>query len=102
MAVILGVFLQTGGLTGAEVGVAAGAAAAQQKLLEHLFGSAAARSLIETARTRIEEAVGEVLKADGARFGRVLDEHTDALAEPGSLASSYDRVRQLAEAWDGV
>ena len=75
---------------------------AQQKLLEHLFGSAAARSLIETARTRIEGAVGEVLRADGARFGRVLDEHTDALAEPGSLATSYDRVRQLAEAWDGV
>lgn len=102
VAVILGVFLQTGGLTGAEVGVAAGAAAAQQKLLEHLFGSAAARSLIETARTRIEEAVGEVLRADGARFGRVLDQHTDALAEPGSLASSHDRVRQLAEVWDGV
>jgi len=102
VAVILGVFLQTGGLTGAEVGVAAGAAAAQQKLLEHLFGSAAARSLIETARTQIEEAAGEVLRADGARFGRVLDEHTDALAEPGSLASSYDRVRQLAEAWHGV
>jgi len=99
--VILGVFLQTGGLTGAEVGVAAGAAAAQQKLLEHLFGSAAARSLIETAGQRIEEASSEVLREDGARFDRLIDEHTKALVEPSALTSSIDRVLELTEAWDG-
>jgi energy-coupling factor transporter ATP-binding protein EcfA2 len=101
VAVILGVFLQTGGLTGAEVGVAAGAAAAQQKLLEHLFGSAAARSLIETAGKRIEEAAGDVLREDGARFDRLVDEHTRALVEPSTLTSKIDRVLELTEAWDG-
>ena len=101
VAVILGVFLQTGGLTGAEVGVAAGAAAAQQKLLEHLFGSAAARSLIETAGERIETAASEVLREDGARFDRLIDEHTKALIEPSALASRIDRVLELTEAWDG-
>lgn len=102
VALILGVFLQTGGLTGAEVGVAAGAAAAQQKLLEHLFGSAAARSLIETARLRLSHTVGVVLTEDGARFGKLLDDHTDELPEAGSLISACDRVLDLVEAWDGV
>ncbi len=102
VAVILGVFLQTGGLTGAEVGVAAGAAAAQQKLLEHLFGSAAARSLVETARLRLSHTVGVVLADDGARFGKLLDDHTDELPEPGSLSSAHDRVVRRVEAWDGV
>lgn len=68
VAVLLGVFVHTGGLTGAELGVTASAAAAQQKLLEHVFGSAAARTLIANARDRLHEALQGVLHADGARF----------------------------------
>jgi hypothetical protein len=102
IVLILGVFLQTGGLTGAEVGVAAGAAAAQQKILEHLFGSAAARSLIQTARTGIEEAAAAVLEADGARFLGLVDDHTDTLVESGAPTAALERVTELMEAWDGV
>lgn len=68
LVVLLAVFAQTGGITGAEVGVAAGAAAAQQKILEHVFGSAAARSLIEDARKRLLDALGVVLDEDRRRF----------------------------------
>jgi hypothetical protein len=100
--VILGVFLQTGGLTGAEVGVAAGAAAAQQKLLEHVFGAAAARSLIESARTRLEDIVEAVLKEDGGRFERLVGEHSSTEVQAGTLAEAYGRVEQLAEAWHGT
>ena len=50
VTVLLGVFVHTGGLTGAELGVTASAAAAQQKVLEHVFGSAAARTLIAKAK----------------------------------------------------
>ena len=102
IAVILGVFLQTGGLTGTEMGVAAGAAAAQQKILEHLFGSAAARSLIETARSRLETIANGVLQEDGSRFGGIIDERIGALPESGQLISAFSRVSELAEAWNGV
>lgn len=73
VGLILGVFAHTGGLTGAEVGITAGAAAAQQKLFEHLFGSAAARSLAEQGRRLLEESLGEVLAADGARFTALVE-----------------------------
>ena len=102
VVVILGVFLQTGGLTGAEVGVAAGAAAAQQKVLEHVFGSAAARSLIETARKQIDETAAMVLEEDGARFGRLIDDHTNSLPEPGVVSAAYEQTRSLMEEWHGV
>jgi len=68
VTVLLGVFVHTGGLTGAELGVTASAAAAQQKVLEHVFGSAAARTLVAKARARLEVALRDVLDADGARF----------------------------------
>ena len=68
VAVLLGVFVHTGGLTGAELGVTASAAAAQQKVLEYIFGSAAARTLILRARERLDQALHGVLHVDGARF----------------------------------
>ncbi len=55
------------------MGITAGAAAAQQKLFEHLFGSAAARSLAEQGRRLLEEALGEVMAADGARFTALVE-----------------------------
>ena len=77
----MAVFAQTGGITGAEFGVAAGAAAAQQKILEHVFGSAAARSLIEEARLRLVASLEDVLNEDEQRFAGV----TSAFAsEPGA------------------
>ncbi len=102
VVVMLGVFLQTGGLTGAEVGVAAGAAAAQQKLLEHLFGTAAARSLIDGARSAIEAAATGVLREDAARFGTAIDQHTASLPPEGHLLEAGRRVDDLAEAWHGA
>ena len=49
--VMLGTFIHTGGLTGAEVGVAAATAFLNQKLLSALFGEAAMAELIADART---------------------------------------------------
>lgn len=72
VSLMVTVFAYTSGLTGTEVGIAAGAAAAQQKLLEHLFGSAAAKSLAEEARERLLIAMTGVLKADSDRFVELL------------------------------
>jgi hypothetical protein len=74
---LLGVFASTGGITGAEYGVAAGAAAAQQTVLEHLFGSAAASRLAKSARTllvdRLASAVTEATDPYLASLDRAVD-----------------------------
>ncbi|GBD85394.1 GTPase Der [bacterium BMS3Abin02] len=68
LVALLAIFSHTGGLTGGELGVAAGAAAAQQKLLEQAFGTTVVRSLVETARQGLFEHLRDVFDADEARF----------------------------------
>jgi hypothetical protein len=77
VVLLLAVFVHTAGITGAELGIAAGAAAAQQKILEHVFGKAAARTLVEEARRRLAWAVGLVIEADGQRFAKLVIDRTD-------------------------
>lgn len=78
--VMLGTFLHTGGLTGAEVGVAAATAFLNQKLLSALFGEAAMVELIAAARRRLDEALAATFEEERARFDRLLPA-TDALPE---------------------
>lgn len=94
--VLMAVFAQTGGITGAEFGVAAGAAAAQQKILEHVFGSAAARSLIEDARRKLVEALEEVLRRDEQRFTEMVEAHAPGLDASGALRRAAQDVHAAA------
>ena len=50
LVVMLAVFAQTGGLTGAEIAVAGGTTAAGQRILEALLGDQAVRTLAARAR----------------------------------------------------
>ncbi len=68
LTVMLAVFLQTGGLTGAEVAVAGGTSAVGQKLLEAIFGDQAIRSLAAKARGDLVLRVERLLDAEAARF----------------------------------
>jgi energy-coupling factor transporter ATP-binding protein EcfA2 len=70
--VMLGTFLHTGGLTGAEVGVAAATAFLNQKLLSALFGEAAMVELIAGARRRLDEALQVTFDEERERFHRLL------------------------------
>ena len=78
--VMLGTFLHTGGLTGAEVGVAAATAFLNQKLLSALFGEAAMVELIAVARRRLDDALATTFDEERARFDRLLPA-VDALPE---------------------
>jgi hypothetical protein len=71
-AVMLGTFLHTGGLTGVEVGVAAGTAFLNQKLLSALFGEAAMVELIQHARQRLQDVLATAFAAERARFEQQL------------------------------
>lgn len=72
-ALMIVVFAQTGGLTGAEVGIAGGSAVLAQRILEAVFGDEAVRSLARAAQTALLERVGQVLDSEAARFLGRLD-----------------------------
>jgi hypothetical protein len=80
--VMLGTFIHTGGLTGAEVGVAAATAFLNQKLLSALFGEAAMVELVQHARRRLQEALATAFAAERARY----DEQLPASGELPDLA----------------
>lgn len=69
------VFSQTGGLTGAEVAIAGGTSAVGQRLLEALLGDQAVRQLADDARRDLEERVAALMTAERSRFDQVLAAH---------------------------
>ncbi|MEX2280033.1 MAG: dynamin family protein [Acidimicrobiia bacterium] len=85
---LLGVFASTGGLTGAELGVAAGAAAAQQTVLERVFGAAAASRLTKSAQVLLSDNLGQVLTSATAAHRQALKRAVD----------DHDLVERLEEA----
>jgi hypothetical protein len=72
VGVMLATFVQTGGLTGAELGIAAATAVLNQKLLEALFGEAALHEMIGRARRRLGEAVEASFTDELARYERLV------------------------------
>ena len=85
IGVMLATFIQTAGLTGTEVGVAAATAFLNQKLLGALFGEAAMVELIDRARARLDESLVEAFDEERNRFEELLPP-ADAMA---SLVADY-------------
>jgi energy-coupling factor transporter ATP-binding protein EcfA2 len=74
LVLMVAVFAQTGGLTGAEIAIAGGTTAVGQRLLEALLGDEAVRMLADKARADLDRRTGELLDAEAARFHAVLDD----------------------------
>ena len=88
VAVMLGVFVHTAGLTGTEVGIAAGTAFLNQKLLEAIFGEGAMGELIGNARASLEALLTSLFEDERKRF--------EALVPPP------EALRELASALRGA
>jgi hypothetical protein len=85
------VFAHTGGLVGAEVGVAGGTAVLAQRILEAVFGDQAVRRLAETAKADLDSRVEALMSAELLRYHAILDSlQVDA--------QSADRLRAAAAA----
>jgi energy-coupling factor transporter ATP-binding protein EcfA2 len=93
--VMLGTFLHTGGLTGAEVGVAAATAFLNQKLLSALFGEAAMVELIAGARRRLDEALQVTFDEERDRFQRLLPTVDELPTLATDLRAAASDVRAL-------
>jgi energy-coupling factor transporter ATP-binding protein EcfA2 len=92
VAVMLGVFVHTAGLTGTEVGIAAGTALLNQKLLEAIFGEGAMAELIANARARLTDLLTTLFEDDRKRFEALVP-------PPGALR---ELARSLRDAVDGI
>ena len=99
-ALMIVVFAQTAGLTGAEIGIAGGTSLVAQRLLEAVFGDQAVRTLAAQARSNLISAVDALLETDLARFHDALDTlgvssaAATALTVQTSAARSAARVAQ--------
>ncbi len=93
--VMLGTFVHTGGLTGAEIGVAAATAFLNQKLLSALFGEAAMVELIDAARRRLDAALTETFDEERERFERLLPPAGQLAELAGELRAAAAELRAL-------
>ena len=94
VGVMIAVFSQTGGFTGAEAGVAAGTAAVGQTLLTAVFGENAVRDLVRAARDDLRLRLAGIFEVERSRFDRLLQAHTSG--DPDDLRRASD---ELQSAW---
>jgi energy-coupling factor transporter ATP-binding protein EcfA2 len=95
VGIMLATFAHTGGVTGAEVGVAAATAFLNQKLLEALFGEAALVEMIDGARARLGEALAESFDEELGRYRRLVP-------DGGGLRDLAARLRGAADEVSGL
>lgn len=99
LVVMLAVFAHTGGLTGAEGGIAIGASAVGQKVLEAMLGDQAVRSLAGQARTALRERVAELLAGEQVRF---MDRLVGVTPDPAVVARLDRAAAALRRALHGA
>ena len=98
VALMILVFSQTGGLLGAEIGIAGGTAVLAQKLLEAVFGEDAVRQLTKQAKRDLDARVEGLLATELARYLGVLDKVD---AGPGAADRLREAARDVAAARKG-
>ncbi len=74
---VLAVFIHTGGLTGAEVGLTAATAVVNQKLLEAIFGEANVTAFVTQAREDLGAILDAVFADEHARWSATLGQTGD-------------------------
>ena len=73
VALMIVVFAHTGGLVGAEIGVAGGTAVLAQRVLEAVFGDQAIRRLAQTAKDDLDARVQALLADELVRYHMILN-----------------------------
>ena len=94
LTVMLAVFIQTGGLTGAEVAVAGGTSALGQKVLEAVFGDQAVRTLAARARTDLLRRVDHLMDFEAGRYHALLEPQAPPPDGPARLHAALDEVER--------
>jgi energy-coupling factor transporter ATP-binding protein EcfA2 len=98
LVLMLAVFAQTGGLSGAEVLIAGGTSAAGQKVLEAVFGDSAVRMLATRARADLMERVEALLEAERDRFLEIVDAAVPELDAGVGLRAALEEFERARRA----
>ncbi|GAA4408132.1 dynamin family protein [Fodinibacter luteus] len=88
-------FSSTGGLMGAEIGIAGGTAVLAQRVLEAIFGDQAVREMAAKARRRLLELSDELFTSERERYAVALAEATAPADQGSRLAAVATRVRTV-------
>ena len=88
-------FSSTGGLVGAEIGIAGGTALLAQRVLEAIFGDQAVREMAAKARVRLLELADELYATERARYAGALDEVAAPPDQAQRLTASAARLRAV-------
>jgi dynamin family protein len=98
VALMIVVFAHTGGLVGAEIGVAGGTAVLAQRVLEAVFGDQAIRRLAQTAKDDLDARVQALLADELVRYHMILD---GLGVEPDQPARLREVARAVESAREG-
>jgi hypothetical protein len=100
VALMIVVFAHTGGLVGAEVGVAGGTAVLAQRVLEAVFGDQAVRRLAQSAKDDLDARVQTLLAGELMRYHAILDGLGIDPQQANRLHEAARRVEQVGR--DGL
>ncbi|GGB70890.1 ABC transporter [Knoellia flava TL1] len=89
-------FAATGGLTGAEVGIAGGTSVLAQRVLEAIFGDQAVREMAAKARKSLLARVETLYAVEQGRFAEALASLGDATGQSAALERAATRVREVS------
>ncbi len=100
LALMVAVFSTTGGLSGAEIGIASASTVLAQKLLEAVFGEDGVRRMSKAAMDKLKERVSGLMDQEKARFLTRLDALELDPELPGRLQTATRQVQQARDAED--
>jgi energy-coupling factor transporter ATP-binding protein EcfA2 len=95
VALMVVVFASTGGVTGAEVGIAGGSAVLGQKILEAVFGDQAVRRLAANARKDLNRRMLALLDTERRRYTDLLDRLEISVETEEALRAGARKVDDL-------
>ncbi|GGL28043.1 ABC transporter [Phycicoccus endophyticus] len=96
LLLMLVAFAQTGGLVGAEIGIAGGTSLLAQRVLEAIFGDQAVRDMAAKARTLLLAHAEELYAAERARFLEALAAHAAPADQAERLAATATTLRTVS------
>lgn len=88
-------FAATGGLTGAEVGIAGGTSVLAQRVLEAIFGDQAVREMAAKARKSLLTRTTDLYAVEQARFNAAVASMGDTAEQSAALDAAAARVREV-------
>ncbi len=89
-------FAQTGGLMGAEIGIAGGTSVLAQRVLEAIFGDQAVRDMAAKARAHLLDLAEGLYAQERTRFLDVLADHAAPEDQAARLEGAAAGVRTVA------